>query len=359
MGRSSDALSSELDIRRGLILIIRLARMDDIHTADKCLALVILIGNGEGCAGRSASVHRHLDLLVRANLKGVVMMSADMPQIGSLPDHAAGSGFHQRRVGILRLSTVVAGELIDINQFPETGLPLLTSGNQLNLTGRAGVDPSLDETPCQSKEAGDVDHNHPLHRFGEAEGIDLGLLLDDVERPLGNVRGRQSVQIQHANALEASELRIGLLVRHEAVGVVVHHHVPMIPVDAVEGGDALHPVHAELAGLGNEQGTAALGIAGIQLRILLDVNEGIDAEGGIGIGVEALLAGLLATFGRLLHHFDYIVVDEFARPEPAGEGPGLTLNLSEAVDRIFELTAALLHFVAEFNLLGKHSCRMR
>mmetsp|Transcript_23996 Transcript_23996/g.68961 ORF Transcript_23996/g.68961 Transcript_23996/m.68961 type:complete len:216 (-) Transcript_23996:770-1417(-) len=215
MRRSSDAfIRRKFDVRRVLILIIRLARMDYIHTTDKGLTLVILIGNGEGCAGRTASVHHHVDLLVRANLKVVVMMSTHVPQISSLTDHAAGGGLHQRCVGVLRLATIVTGELIDINQLLETGLPLLPSGNELNLTGRARVNPSLDETPRQGKESRDIDYNHPLHRFGKAERINLGLLLDDVERPLGNVRGRQSVQIQYANALEASEFRIGLLIDH-------------------------------------------------------------------------------------------------------------------------------------------------
>jgi len=126
----------------------------------------------------------------------------------------------------------------------------------------------------------------------------------------------------------------------------------MVTINAVKSGDTLHTIHAELTGLGNEQRTAALGIARIQLRVLLDVNKWIDAESGIGIGVEIMLAGLHTAFSRLLDHFDHIVIDEFASTEPAGEGPGLTLDLSEAVDRRFELAATLLYLVTELDLLG-------
>ena len=248
------------------------------------------------------------------------------------------------------LSTVIRRELVDVDEFFELGLPLGPGRDDVNLGRRTGIEPSLDDPPSSCEEDGRVDDDHLVHGLGVAEGVDLGLLLDD-SKSLATQLGRREVgQIQHSEKLEVLEVWVFLLLCPQTIAKVVHHDEPMELENSLEVGDALHSLHVENTGLGDEQWDTVLGKAGVQLRVLSVIQRGIAPKCSFRVGVEVLRLGIGANFRRLFNHLHDIVDHEFTTTEPSAQRPALSLFLTKAVDRVLEITAPLLHFCLELAL---------
>mmetsp|Transcript_23498 Transcript_23498/g.67721 ORF Transcript_23498/g.67721 Transcript_23498/m.67721 type:complete len:494 (+) Transcript_23498:679-2160(+) len=246
---------------------------------------------------------------------------------------------------------IVGRELIGIDQLLQLGHPLRSVVAQDgNLVHRPGIDPFANELPRHGEESRRVDDDQMAERFGEAEGIDLRLGLDDVQRPLGQVAGRQSVQIDDADHLIPLEVGVGQPLPIQLADVAVHHVVPVVVQDAVHRRDARHALGVELPHPGNEERMSTSGVAVVHLGILGVVDGGFDAEGQVSIGIEVGTAGPRPDGGGLGDHCDGLRQMEFARPEPPAQGVGGILGRGlEAVHGRLELWWA--SFYLGFELL--------
>ena len=160
------------------------------------------------------------------------------------------------------------------------------------------------------------------------------------------------LEIEHADALEVVELRMGLLVLKEAHFIVVHHDVPMILHDAIQRRDALDGIDVQHPRLGDEYRTTIHRASVIKLGILRYENGRLAPQRLDRVGVKVVIARLGTDVGGLLDHCDDVIVFEFARAEPAIETECLALHFPEGVYGVLELAATFLDLVAEFHLVS-------
>ena len=58
-----------------------------------------------------------------------------------------------------------------------------------------------------------------------------------------------------------------------------------------------------------------------------------------------------SDLGSLFYHSDNVVVFEFTCTKPTCEAKGLTFNVTEGVDSVFEFTPSFFNLVTEFQLI--------
>jgi len=235
------------------------------------------------------------------------------------------------------------------DELAQPRFPTLPARNQLDFTRCTRIDPSLDNAPSEGKESRDVDQEHFIHSFWETDGINRSLGLDNAESALRNLGGTQMLEIEHADALEVVEFRMGLLVLKEAHFIVVHHDVPMILYDAIQRRDAFDGINVQHPRLGDEYRTTIHRASVIKLGILRYENGRLAPQRFHGVRVKVVIARLGTDFCGLLDHCDDVIVFEFASAEPAIETECLALDFTEGVDGVLELAATFLDLVAEFH----------
>ena len=107
---------------------------------------------------------------------------------------------------ILPLAPIVGRQMFFIDTLQEPFFPTLSIGNDFNLVGRTGIQPSFNQFPSGTKETRAVDNKHFVHGFWEANAINRGLFLDNGQRFGGKLRQGQVTQVEDANAIISSKV---------------------------------------------------------------------------------------------------------------------------------------------------------
>jgi hypothetical protein len=91
--------------------------------------------------------------------------------------------------------------LRSIDVLQELLFPSLSIGNDFNLVGRTGIQPSSNQFPSGGEEARAVDNKHFVHGFREANSINRGLFLDNCQSFRCQLRQSQITQVKDANTI--------------------------------------------------------------------------------------------------------------------------------------------------------------
>ena len=130
----------------------------------------------------------------------------------------------------------------------------------------------------------------------------------------------------------------------------MHHDIPMEFDNALERRRLLHTVDIENARFANIDWRAILGKASVELRIHAEKERRLTAQGVDGIGIIVMALGLAARIRGLLYHENNVVVDVFARAQPARKGIHFTFFDAKGKDCILKIATTFFHRRLEFEI---------
>mmetsp|Transcript_7230 Transcript_7230/g.12001 ORF Transcript_7230/g.12001 Transcript_7230/m.12001 type:complete len:399 (-) Transcript_7230:7-1203(-) len=248
-------------------------------------------------------------------------------------------------------ATIVGWNLIFLRQFLQFLLPFGTRRINIDLTGRAGINVSLNDTPCCRKKGGSIDNDHFGHGFWKAKGINKGLFLNNGERAGSELGNTQIGQIQNANGLKASKALTMDLLSAKATTKVVHHEKPMKFENAIKCGNAIDGINVQNTWFGEKEWNASLIISRIDLRELRHVESHVTTQSLAGFFVKVIGLGSGTALGCFLDHGNDIVVDIFTSTEPSAKAPHFTLLFAKVINGGSEISIiAFVNFVFEFRI---------
>jgi len=172
----------------------------------------------------------------------------------------------------------------------------------LNLTHRPRIQPPFDQSPRRREEFRCVYDNRLIHRFGEAEGVDIRLFLDYIQCPAPELRQRQLTQIQNTDTLKPPKLWIIPFEAQQPLLIIMLHHMPMIIQHPLQRNRTLHPINIQPPRLRIKHRTPILAKSRIQLWILTQIHRWIHTQRLVGVGVVVHGTGCGTAFGGLGDH---------------------------------------------------------